>query len=84
MLQNWNAGLQILSPAVKHPDTPKPLALYGETWTDGDRLSIPEIDIPAGLPSWMHENDGWAQRKGTDDLQKRRNITITVPKGIVS
>jgi len=32
----------------------------------------------------MHEQDGWAKRSGADDLAKRRNITITVPKGIVS
>jgi len=51
---------------------------------DGDRQPIPESDMPAGLPPWMHENDGWATRTGTDALKKRRNITITVPKGIVS
>jgi hypothetical protein len=27
--------------------------------------------------------DGWAKRAGTNDLAKRRNITITVPKGVV-
>ncbi len=84
MLQNWNGALQALSPNVQHPDEPTPLVLYGESWADGDRVGIPEFDFPAGLPAWMHEQDGWAKRAGTDDLAKRRNITITVPKGIVT
>ena len=53
-------------------------------WADGDRVPIPEFDFPAGLPAWMHEQDGWAKRAGTDDLAKRRNITLTVPKGVVA
>ena len=83
MLQNWNAALQALSPHVRHPDEPTPLVLYGESWADGDRVGIPEFDFPAGLPAWMHEQDGWAKRAGATDLAKRRNITLTVPKGIV-
>lgn len=83
MLQNWNGALQTLAPHVQHPDEPTSLVLYGSSWVEGDRVGIPEIDIPAGLPAWMHEQDGWAKRAGTDDLAKRRNITITVPKGIV-
>jgi hypothetical protein len=84
MLQNWNTNLRALAPAIKHPDTPTALVLYGDTWADGDRQPIPEKDMPAGLPPWMHENDGWATRAGADALKKRRNITLTVPKGIVS
>lgn len=84
MLQNWNGALQALSPNVSHPDEPTPLVLYGESWADGDRVGIPEFDYPAGLPAWMHEQDGWAKRAGADDLAKRRNITINVPKGIVT
>jgi uracil-DNA glycosylase len=83
MLANWNVALQALSPAITHPDAPVPLKLYGETWSDGDRLPVPEDDFPAGLPAWMHEQDGWAQRKGADEPAQRRNITITVPKGII-
>jgi uracil-DNA glycosylase len=83
LLKNWNAALQLLSPALAHPDAPRPLVLYGPTWAEGDRPPVPEIDFPAGLPAWMHEQDGWAKRAGTDDLAKRRNITITVPKGIL-
>jgi len=84
LLQNWNAGLQLLSPAIAHPDAPLPLVPYGSTWAAGDRLPVPEMDFPAGLPSWMREQDGWAARAGKDDLAKRRNITITVPNGVVS
>lgn len=84
LLQNWNVGLQTLAGAIQHPDIPTPLVLYGDTWAEGDRQPIPEADMPAGLPPWMHENDGWATRAGKDLLKKRRNITINVPKGIVS
>ena len=84
LLQNWNAGLQLLSPAIAHPDEPRPLVLYGSTWADGDRLPVPAMDYPPGLPQWMLEQDGWAKRAGKDEIAKRRNITITVPKGIVS
>ncbi len=83
LLNNWNFGLQTLAPAIRHPDVAGPLTLYGDTWTDGDRLPIPESDFPAGLPAWMHEQDGWAKRTGKDDLAKRRNITIDVPKGVI-
>jgi uracil-DNA glycosylase len=84
MLHNWSTALQVLSPAVQHPDEPTPLALYGDTWLDGDRVAIPQADFPAGLPAWMHQNDGWAKRAGADALAKRRNITITVTKGVVT
>jgi len=84
LLQNWNAALQTLAPSVQHPDVPTPLVLYGEKWVDGDRVAIPAFDFPAGLPAWMHEQDGWARRAGADELAKRRNITITVPKGVIA
>ena len=84
LLQNWSAALQALAPSVRYPDVPTPLVLYGEGWADGDRVAIPEFDLPAGLPAWMHEQDGWAKRAGADDLAKRRNITLTVPKGVVT
>jgi hypothetical protein len=83
MLQNWNAGLQHLTPALQHPDQVTTLVLYGETFQDGDRVPIPAEDLPAGLPAWMHEQDGWARREGTDAQKKRANITITVPKGVL-
>lgn len=83
MLQNWNAGLQNLHQAIQHPDQSVPLVLYGDTFQGGDRPPIPEGDLPAGLPAWMHEQDGWAQRVGKDAPTKRANITITVPKGVL-
>lgn len=83
LLANWNTGLTTLSPAMVHPDSARPLVPYGEAWADGDRPPVPERDLPAGLPPWMHEQDGWAKRVGKTDLAKRRNITITVPKGVV-
>ena len=84
MLQNWNAALPILFSAITHPDVSRTLKLYGDAWGDGDRLPVPENDFPAGLPEWMHEQDGWARRVGKDDLAKRRNITINIPKGVIS
>ncbi len=84
LLQNWNTALQALASSLKHPDVAVPLILYGDQWADGDRVPIPEFDFPAGLPAWMHEQDGWARRAGADDLAKRRNITLTVPKGLVA
>jgi hypothetical protein len=83
LLGNWNTGLQTLAPAITHPDVARPLVLYGDTWQDGDRIPLPEMDYPAGLPAWMRDNDGWARRVGKDDLGKRRNITITITKGVV-
>jgi hypothetical protein len=29
----------------------------------------------------MHEQQGWARREGKDELQKRRTVVITIPKG---
>jgi uracil-DNA glycosylase len=84
LLKNWNTGMQTLSPAIRHPDIATSLVLYGEAWEAGERPAIPEFDMPPGLPSWMHEQDGWAARVGKDPKAKRRNITINVPKGIVS
>jgi hypothetical protein len=43
-----SSALQILSPAVLHPDQARPLALYGSAWAEGDRLPVPEADFPAG------------------------------------
>ena len=84
LLQNWNAALDQLWPAIVHPDAPFAPVAYGTAWADGDRIAIPEADIPAGLPPWMHERDGWAARLGATPQAKRRDITITVPSGIVA
>jgi hypothetical protein len=84
LLKNWNVGLGILKPAIAHPDASVPLVAYGTTWGAGERPSIPERDFPAGLPAWMHEQDGWARRVGADELAKRRTIAITIPQGVVA
>ena len=83
MLSNWNAALVAVAPSIMHPDVADPHVPYGDAWADGDRVAIPEMDFPAGLPSWMHEGDGWATRTGVDESKKRRNITINVPKGFI-
>lgn len=84
LLENWNAALELARAAIKHPDIQTPHVPYGEAWTEGDRVQIPEVDFPAGIPAWMRENDGWATRQGEDSLAKRRNITITVKDGVIS
>jgi uracil-DNA glycosylase len=79
MLANWNLGLQKIHP-LQNPDKKRPLKLYGKAFGGGDKVPIPEMDVPAGAPDWMRVNDGWAKRTGTG-LTKRRTITVTVPKG---
>jgi uracil-DNA glycosylase len=83
MLKKWNAALQILHPAIQHPDRVQLLSLYGDVWQAGDKVPIPAMDLPAGLPSWMRETDNWARRVGANVNAKRRNITLTVPRGVV-
>ncbi|MFT3720550.1 uracil-DNA glycosylase family protein [Pseudorhodoferax sp.] len=83
LLKNWNTALQTLAPAIQHPDQPAALIPYGETWGAAERPPIPAFDYPAGLPAWMCEQDGWARRSGADALAKRRNLTVTVPKGVL-
>lgn len=83
MLSQWNTALQALHTAIKHPDREQPLILYGDTWQPGDKVAIPDFDFPPGLPAWMRESDNWARRVGKDLTAKRRNITLTVPKGMV-
>jgi uracil-DNA glycosylase len=80
MLENWNAGLSLLKPAIVHPDTPRPLAFYGTDLAPGDKVSIPARDLPAGTPPWMFAKDGWAVRTGANALEKRATITVTIPK----
>jgi hypothetical protein len=78
MLRNWNAGLERLRPAVRHPDTDRELVPYGERLEAGDYVAIPERDLPAGLPAWMRSR-AWADRKGGSATLKRATIVITVP-----
>jgi uracil-DNA glycosylase len=85
MLTEWNKALGKLYPAIIHKDDPTtPPSSYGDAFGGSDKADIPSRDLPAGIPGWMYDNDGWAARKGSTDLDKRRNITITVPKGVIS
>jgi uracil-DNA glycosylase len=82
LLQNWNAGLQAVHPAIQHPDTARPLVLYGGTdFASAELVAIPEDDMPAGLPGWMRLAEGWAARIGDTPDVKRRTIQITAPEG---
>lgn len=83
LLQNWNTALKALQPKITHPDTPRPLVLYGDAFLPTDLKAIPSADFPAGLPEWMRNQDNWAVRAGTTPAAKRANITITVPAGFL-
>jgi hypothetical protein len=78
MLENWNEALQELHP-LAHPDKNVPLRPYGPGFVSGEKLPIPEADVPAGTPDWMRLNDGWADRPGTGS-KKRATIAVTVPR----
>jgi uracil-DNA glycosylase len=83
MLQNWNQGLELLSPHVTDPDTQRPLVPYGTSFKPEELVEIPEGDMPAGLPDWMRSSHQWAVRQGPDAVAKRRNITVTTPASAV-
>jgi hypothetical protein len=83
MLQNWNQALTQLHPQIAQPDTPGPLVPYGDGFKPAELVEIPEFDAPAGLPDWMRSPSAWAQRDGTTPADKRRNITITIPSGVI-
>ena len=37
----------------------------------GERIEIPEFDVPAGMPEWMRSPAAWAQRVGKTAAEKR-------------
>ena len=82
MLHNWNTALKQLYSSVVHPDEKVSLVPYGEAFKPEERADIPSFDLPAGLPDWMRNQDGWAKRAGSSAQQKRANITITVPASV--
>jgi hypothetical protein len=84
MLENWNQALEALHPLIEHPDVAGPIVPYGDAFAPGDRVEIPEFDVPAGLPDWMRSPDAWAQRVGATTAAKRANITITIPSGVIT
>jgi uracil-DNA glycosylase len=79
MLQNWNAALATLVAVVAHPDRAVLLKPYGTKFMRGDTVEIPEMDMPAGLPSWTRSPKNWAQRTGTTATTKRATIVVKVP-----
>jgi hypothetical protein len=83
MLANWNQALEQLHPHITHPDTPGPVVRYGADFKPNERVEIPEFDVPAGVPAWMRSPHAWARRVGKTAADKRRNITITIPTGII-
>ncbi|REK91865.1 uracil-DNA glycosylase [Streptomyces inhibens] len=80
LLTNWNAALQALHPTVT-PETPRPLVPYGTTLTPDDLGTVPEADLPPGLPAWMRSDEPWASRQGSTPADKRATITVQVPAG---
>jgi len=83
MLTKWNTALAALAPAVKHPDVQTALVPYGDAFKPAELVDIIAKDLPAGLPAWMRGDRSWAVRQGADAAAKRRNITITVPDGVI-
>jgi len=66
MLAQWSGALGRLHPVITPKDVPgTPLVPYGDAFVDGDKVDIPSIDLPAGIPRWMYDDDGWARRVGT-------------------
>jgi uracil-DNA glycosylase len=79
LLADWNAALPGLRTAITSPDEPSALIEYGEVFTPADLTSIPEGDLPPGLPTWMRSTEVWANRTGTTADEKRATLTAVVP-----
>jgi hypothetical protein len=91
MLEDWNRNLPTLRAAVT-PDTPRPFVAYGDAFTEGDLVPIPEQDLPPGLPEWMRSLDAWASRRAIDEAEgpnatpadvteaKRAGLGVRVPR----
>src|SRR5690348_17627513 len=56
------------SPAIQHPDAPRPLVLYGDALKPEDKRAIPAADVPAGTPPWMFAKDRRSEEH-TSELQ---------------
>jgi cytosine/adenosine deaminase-related metal-dependent hydrolase len=84
LLKNWNDAIAVLKPGIAHSDIPPSGIPYDTTWQPDDIVPIPSIDLPAGIPDWMGNRDRWAARVGATAIQKRANITITVPGDVLT
>jgi hypothetical protein len=95
MLKQWNGALSRLFPVILTKDIPEvTIAPYGDILLPSDKTDIPSCDLPAGIPRWMYDDDGWATRgypakfpsaptSAEKLLLKRRVINISVPKTII-
>ena len=63
LLQEWNAAIQALRPAITRKEVSGAFVPYGDTWADGDMPPIPEYDLPAGLPAWMRRRARFGPRE---------------------
>jgi hypothetical protein len=79
LLDNWNAGLELLHKQIRSPDRIVKLVPYQNGFVADDVLPIPLFDLPAGTPAWMGEARVWATRPSGDRLAKRASITISPP-----
>ncbi|WP_405817050.1 hypothetical protein OG241_20905 [Streptomyces sp. NBC_01390] len=78
---NWNKALNVLRNTVT-PDVERPFTPYGDTLTDADLGTIPEVDLPPGLPAWMRSDEPWASRQGETATEKRATISVQIPEGL--
>ncbi|WP_441248339.1 uracil-DNA glycosylase family protein [Kitasatospora sp. McL0602] len=79
MLTDWNSGLDALHGAIPTPDQPVPLVHYGTDLLPADLGTIPEADLPPGLPAWMRSDEPWASRQGATAADKRATIVVQIP-----
>lgn len=82
MLASYNIAIEALLPAVEHPDA-EAVSPYGDALGPEDLPSIPQIDVPAGFPSWVTTTNSWATRTGETAAEKRRTIKVTAPASAV-
>lgn len=91
LLEDWNTALTALQGVIT-PDTPRPLVPYdaspaavaavvaAKKLPPEDLGTIPEADLPAGLPAWMRSDEPWAKRVGPTPDEKRATVEVSVPK----
>jgi hypothetical protein len=74
-----------------------PTAYNASAWNSAtDLVSIPEEDLPGGIPAWMRSNESWAVRFDKTQTEihaqvppdaparyKRRHILIEAPTAAV-
>jgi uracil-DNA glycosylase len=82
LLQAWNQTLDQLRPHIT-PEQPPTSTTYTGTdhFQPDDLATIPEHDLPPGLPDWMRSLKAWANRTGPDPATKRITLQVTIPRG---